>query len=80
MKTEPLMIATTKIKRACWLVMLMLTVCTAKMSAQKIQASVVATEDLPNNISNSYYTASKAPLAREYFTKLPVTAFNRAAG
>jgi len=75
MKTEPLMIATTKIKRACWLVMLMLTVCTAKMSAQKIQASVVATEDLPNNISNSYYTASKAPLAREYFTKLPVTAF-----
>jgi len=75
MKTEPLMIATTKIKRACWLVMLMLTVCTAKMSAQKIQASVVATEHLPNNISNSYYTASKAPLAREYFTKLPVTAF-----
>ncbi|MEO5681643.1 MAG: beta-L-arabinofuranosidase domain-containing protein [Chitinophagaceae bacterium] len=45
------------------------------LHAQKIEAVAVAVEDLNNNVPNAFYTGSKAPLSREFFTKLPVTAF-----
>ncbi|MEO5593510.1 MAG: beta-L-arabinofuranosidase domain-containing protein [Chitinophagaceae bacterium] len=69
------MIATTVIRKNWWLIIFLLIVCSAKLSAQKIQASVITSGDLSNNFSNNFYTANKAPLLREYFTKLPVTAF-----
>ena len=69
------MITAKKINRLPWLPLLFLMVSAAKLQAQKIQATAVAATALPNNISNRFYTANKAPLNREYFTKLPVTAF-----
>ena len=69
------MMAIAVLKRSWWLSMLFLMVCSVKLPAQKIQASAVASENLTSNISNNFYIANKAPLSREYFTKLPVTAF-----
>ena len=69
------MILPTIIKRACGICVLFLVISGTKSAAQKIQGTVVTLQDLPNNISNNYYTTNKAPLARDYFTKLPVTAF-----
>ncbi|GAO41550.1 beta-L-arabinofuranosidase domain-containing protein [Flavihumibacter petaseus] len=42
-------------------------------SAQKIQATAVTTTI--NNLNNKYYTGNRAPLLKNYFTRLPVTAF-----
>ena len=69
------MIAKIIIRKTRWLYVLVLVAGPSTVSAQKIQASVVSTENLPNNLSNSFYTTNKAPLVRDYFTKLPVTAF-----
>lgn len=44
-------------------------------NAQGISSSVVKKDELPNNLSNTWYSGNKAPLNGEYFTKLPVTAF-----
>ncbi|MFT3935887.1 MAG: glycoside hydrolase family 127 protein [Chitinophagaceae bacterium] len=56
-------------------VLLSLGLVDASLHAQKIEPSFLTTATLPNNISNSYYVSNKAPLAREFFAKLPVTAF-----
>ena len=44
------------------------------MTAQKIQGTVLAPENIVNNVANRYYTGNRAPLLREHFLKLPVTA------
>ncbi len=60
-----------KIGKACLLLMLF----TNSVQAQSITATAVPAANLSNTASNKYYTASRAPLRNEYFTKLPVTAF-----
>lgn len=46
---------------------------TMQLQAQKIQASFVTADRLNNNFSNTWYTANRAPLQKEHFTKLPLT-------
>ncbi len=51
---------------------------TGKGYTQKIKAEVVPAEKMTGNLSGRYYTGSRAPLLREHFYKLPVTAFSPA--
>jgi len=69
------MIITTILRSACCTGICILLLPAPKPAAQKIQGAVVPATGLSNNLSNQFYTNNKAPLTREYFTKLPVTAF-----
>jgi hypothetical protein len=55
------------------LVMAGIIACLHSAHGQKIEATIV--ETTVNNKANSYYTGNRAPLSREYFTRLPVTTF-----
>ncbi|MEO6316274.1 MAG: beta-L-arabinofuranosidase domain-containing protein [Chitinophagaceae bacterium] len=69
------MYVTNLIKKCGLCCLLLLAVGGRSVRAQKIHASTVADEAQGNNFANNYYTGNKAPLKREYFSKLPVTAF-----
>ncbi|MEP6748786.1 MAG: hypothetical protein ABJB86_13735, partial [Bacteroidota bacterium] len=69
------MIAITVLKKSCRACLLFIMLWSAKGYAQKIKGESVRPENLTNNISNHFYTGNKAPLLRERFIKLPVTAF-----
>ncbi len=58
-----------------WQVSTIALLCSIHLQAQKIQATVLDVAQHTINFSNSYYVSNKAPLTREYFAKLPVTAF-----
>jgi hypothetical protein len=62
-------------KRCCQLGLAFIAMSAGEIRAQKIQAESVTVQELNNNIPNRYYTGNKAPLLREHFSKLPVTAF-----
>ena len=69
------MIVITVLKKSCCVCILLIMLCSVKVYAQKIKGETVLPENLTNNISNHFYTGNKAPLLRERFIKLPVTAF-----
>lgn len=72
------MIAKVLTRRFSWLNLTIAVSCSMHVQAQKIQATGFDVQQSSINFSNSYYTSNKAPLTREYFAKLPVTAFKPA--
>ena len=63
------------VKKSCRLALFFLFLSMVQTHAQKIQGAAVQVQELNNDISNRYYTGNKAPLSKEHFVKLPVTAF-----
>jgi Beta-L-arabinofuranosidase, GH127 len=64
----------TLIRKSSFVCILFTMLLSVKAAAQKIKADVIPVEKLTTSISNHFYTGNKAPLLRERFIKLPVTA------
>lgn len=61
----------------CLMAGIILLICgTTALQAQSVKAE--ALQRMNNNASNSLYASNRQPLAKEYFVKLPVTAFRPA--
>jgi len=69
------MMANALVKRRGWQSIIASLLLSTNLQAQKIQVTPIVTANLNINLTNGFYTSNKAPLTREYFIKLPVTAF-----